>query len=188
MLASLALATELVSAGERSSSVIPEPITPISVAPAGSLPDNGYLTFFLDNDLFSGTDQNYTNGVRLSYITEGKPIINIPFIQKNLHRLSGGDYSSAWVNKILGFENPKEVEYSYGFALTQLMYTPRTINTLTPPRGEHPYAGWLGIGFSLHARNAHALHSVEFSLGVVGPYSYAQESQDFIHDQKDVEK
>jgi len=188
MLACSAFATESVSAGEKSSSLASESIQPISVVPADSLSDDGYFTLFLDNDLFGGTDENYTNGVRFSYITEGKPIIKIPGIQKNLRRLSGGDDSSQWAKRIWGFENPEEVEYSYGFALTQLMYTPRTIDTLTPPRGEHPYAGWLGVGFSLHARDAHALHSVEFSLGVVGPHSYAQESQDFIHDQKDVEK
>jgi len=187
-LACLAYVTESVSAGEKASSVAPEPIPSISVVPTGSLSNKGYLTLFLDNDLFSGTDQNYTNGVRLSYITEGKPIINIPFIQKNLQRLSGGDDSSLWVKKVWGFEDPEKVEYSYGFALTQLMYTPETLEALITPQGEHPYAGWLGIGFSLHARDAHILQSVEFSLGVVGPHSYAQESQDFIHDVRNQEK
>jgi hypothetical protein len=46
----------------------------IQPAAAGSLsflPDreDAYLTFYLDNDLFAGTDSNYTNGVRLSFGT-----------------------------------------------------------------------------------------------------------------------
>ncbi|MCP5537090.1 MAG: lipid A deacylase LpxR family protein [Akkermansiaceae bacterium] len=161
----------------------------VIAAASGSVADNsGYLTFFLDNDLFTGTDANYTNGGRLSYITEAKPVINIPFVQKNLHLLSGDTDSAHWTQKIWGFETPREVEYSYGFALTQMMFTPETRETLTPPPGEHPYAGWLGIGFSLHARDSKALNSVEISFGVVGPHSYAHESQDFIHDLLDVEK
>ncbi|MBT8043435.1 MAG: lipid A deacylase LpxR family protein [Verrucomicrobiae bacterium] len=171
-----------VDAGEKSV-ILPEDHSS-SVAHDGG----GYLTFFLDNDLFTGTDSNYTNGARISYITEGKPLIDIPFVQKNLERLSGDGESAGWIQKIWGFQNPREVEYSYGFALTQLMFTPETRESLTPPPGEHPYAGWLGIGFSLHARDAHALNSVEISFGITGKHSYAQESQDFIHELRDIEK
>ncbi len=160
---------------------VPGPPVP-TIATDSVANDSGYLTFFLDNDLFGGTDSNYTNGVRVSYITEGKPIIGIPFIQKNLHRFSADEESSSWLQKIWGFKNPDGVEYAHGFALTQLMYTPETRAALTPPPGEHPYAGWLGLGFSLHARNTQVLNSVEISFGVVGPHSYARESQDFIHD------
>ncbi len=148
----------------------------------------GYLTFFLDNDLFAGTDANYTNGGRLSYITEGRPLINIPLVQKNLERLSAGGKSTSLLQRIWGFRNPEHVEYSYGFALTQLMFTPETFDTPSPPPGEHPYAGWLGIGFSLHTRDSRTLNSVEISFGIVGPHSYAHETQDFIHDLKNVEK
>ncbi|MBK1831976.1 lipid A deacylase LpxR family protein [Verrucomicrobiaceae bacterium R5-34] len=150
--------------------------------------DAGYLTFFLDNDLFGGTDENYTNGARLSWITEGKPVIDIPFVQDNLHRFSGGSESLNWMRKIWGFRHPAQIEYSYGFALSQLMFTPATREALVPPEGERPYAGWAGLGFSLHARDAHAQNSVEIAIGVVGPASYAQETQDFIHDLRDFDK
>ncbi len=175
--------SQVLHAGEKSADIS------VELTPADSVAhDGGYLTFFLDNDLFSGTDSNYTNGARISYITEGKPVINIPFVQKNLHRFSGGSDSSSWMQRLWGFKNPREVEYSYGFALTQLMYTPETRDALTAPTGEHPYAGWLGVGFSLHARDVNTLNSVEISFGVVGPHSYAQESQDYIHDVRDIEK
>jgi len=146
----------------------------------------GYLTFFLDNDLFSGTDENYTNGARLSWITEGKPVVDIPFVQDNLHRFSGGSDSLDWMRKIWGFRHPAQIEYSYGFALSQLMFTPTTPETEVPPAGERPYAGWVGVGFSLHARDSHAQNSVEIAIGVVGPSSYAKEAQDIIHDLRDI--
>ncbi|BDS07290.1 membrane protein [Oceaniferula spumae] len=154
----------------------------------GSKSSKGYLTFFLDNDLFGGTDENYTNGVRISWITEGKPAIDIPFMQDNLHRFSGGSDSLAWMRKLWGFRHPGQIEYSYGFALSQLMFTPSTREALVPPEGERPYAGWAGLGFSLHARDAHAQNSVEIAIGVVGPSSYAQDTQDYIHELRDFEK
>ena len=148
----------------------------------------GYLTFFFDNDLFSGTDENYTNGARLSWITEGKPAVNIPIVQANLHRFSGGSDSLAWMRKFWGFRHPAQIEYSYGFALSQLMFTPATREALVPPPGERPYAGWTGIGFSLHARDSHAQNSVEIAIGVVGPSSYAEQTQNVIHDFRDIER
>lgn len=150
--------------------------------------EGGYLTFYLDNDLFSGTDSNYTNGARVSYITEGKPVINIPFVQRKLKFFSGTDDSAGWMQKFWGFKRQREIEYSYGFALTQMMFTPETLEAPAPPPGERPYAGWLGVGISLHARDSNALNSVEISIGVVGPDSRAQESQDIIHDIWQIDK
>lgn len=177
----------------------PSEITPVSadlfggIDPHTKLPEEidntkGYLTVFFDNDLSSGTDENYTNGARISWITEGKPVINLPFVQDNLHRFSGGSDSLNWMQKVFGFRNPAQVEYSYGFALSQLMFTPATSDTMEPPRGERPYAGWAGIGFSLHARDTHAQNSVEIAIGVVGPSAYAEDTQNYIHDLRDIER
>lgn len=144
--------------------------------------DSGYLTLYLDNDLFSGTDENYTNGLRISYITEGKPVIDIPFVQNFLTRFSAEEDSESWVKKIWGYPDSEEAEYSYGFALTQLMYTPVTFDTPEPLPGERPYAGWLGVGVSIHVRDANVLNSVELSIGTVGDHALAEITQDFIHD------
>jgi lipid A 3-O-deacylase len=189
LLCAAVISLSFVAAPQRGTAEEKATMAPVGIASADSVAnDGGYLTFFFDNDLFGGTDANYTNGARISYITEGKPIINIPLIQKNLHRFSGDEESSSWLQKIWGFRNPEEVEYAYGFALTQLMYTPESRVALTPPPGERPYAGWLGLGFSLHARDSQALNSVEISFGVVGPNAYAQESQDFVHDLRNFKK
>ncbi len=166
---------------------LPKDTTSI-LAPKKEDNDKGYFTFFFDNDLFGGTDANYTNGGRISYITQGKPIINIPLVQKNLHRLSGDGDSTWWMKKIWGFRDASKVEYSYGFALTQLMFTPETLNTKVPPPGERPYAGWLGVGFSLHARDETALNSIEISIGLVGPNAFAEETQDAVHSLRNLDK
>ena len=156
-----------------------------------SPPENkpSYLTFFLDNDIFAGRDQDYTNGARLSYITEGKPVLELPLIEKSLRRFSAcnedgiGPFRRLW-----GFDDPNKVEYAYGFSLTQLMFTPEEPTALTAPPGERPYAGWTGIGLSLHARDEKVLNTVEISIGVVGPHAFAQETQDFIHDLRNIDQ
>lgn len=159
-----------------------------SEAPQSVAENAGYLTFFLDNDLFAGTDQDYTNGGRLSYISEGRPIFDLPFLDRYLHRFSGDGDGKNPAQRIWGFRDPSQVEYSYGFSLTQLMFTPRSLTAPAAPPGERPYAGWTGIGLSLHARDERALNTVEISLGVVGPHAQAQETQDFIHELRDIDK
>lgn len=135
----------------------------------------GGLTFYLDNDLFGGTDENYTNGARLSWISKNRELNTIPAVQRSLSQFSG-----------LGATG--ELFYNYGFSLTQLMFTPVDIEANRGPESERPYAGWLGVGMSLHAKNEKVLNSIELSIGVVGPSSLAENTQDFIHDLRQIEK
>ena len=51
------------------------------------------------------------------------------------------------------------------------MFTPEDPNAPKSPPGESPYAGWVGLGISLHAKDTHALNSAELSIGTVGPNS-----------------
>ena len=45
--------------------------------------------------------------------------------------------------------------------------------------------GW-DCGFSVHARDHRTLNSVEISLGTVGPHAFAEDTQDYIHDIRDL--
>lgn len=68
------------------------------------------------------------------------------------------------------------------------MFTPTTLTTTSPPPGEHPYVGWTSIGISLHARDEYALNSIELSIGTVGPHAFAEDTQDYIHDIRNIDK
>ena len=149
---------------------------------------HSYLTFYYENDLFNGEDANYTSGGRLSYITPGQPAVDIAFIQHTLDFLSGGEDSSELMKKIWGLGDRSKVRYSYGFALTQQMFTPENKFSAEPDPGDRPYVGWLGLGFSVHARDHRTLNSVEISLGTVGPHAFAEDTQDYIHDIRDLDK
>ena len=156
----------------------------------GLLPDRGdaFLSFYLDNDLFAGTDENYTNGARLAWISGSRDPKQFGTVQRALRKLTGDAKSLKLFQRISGFRDLTNIEYNYGTSITQLMFTPEDPDAPTSPPGESPYAGWLGLGFSLHAKDAYALNSVELSIGTVGPNAHAREVQDFVHDLKGVEQ
>jgi hypothetical protein len=120
--------------------------------------NDGYLSLFFDNDTFGGTDENYTNGVRLSWISPSLPV----------DRLSGFHRNLDWLLHRIDWQGGNPWLYQYGISLTQLMFTPEDIATSTLIPDDRPYAGWLGLGFSLHAKTDSLLHSLELSVGVVG--------------------
>lgn len=147
------------------------------------LPDygNGYLTFYLDNDLFAGSDREYTNGARLTWVSRNLEADQLPWVQGCLRHFSGDEESFEGFRSITGFRDPKKVRYNYGFSLTQLMYTPESWQPYTQPVGERRYAGWSAVGFSLHAKDDHVLNSIELSVGTTGSHAFAETTQDFIH-------
>lgn len=164
-----------------------EPAATVQAGPGG------YLTVYLDNDLFTGTDRNYTNGIRFSWISEGEPLFHFFPLRKQLEQLAGGhDADYKLIRMLSGFEKSsienQTLELNYGLSLTQLMYTPQDLNSPTQPVGQRRYAGWLGLGFSVHARDDRALNSVELIFGTTGPNSQAREAQNFIHDLRGFDK
>ena len=68
-------------------------IATLSVVLAGALLGkdanrDAYLIFQLDNDLFTGSDTDYTNGARFAYM-QPIPAESMNRLQKTLKRLSG---------------------------------------------------------------------------------------------------
>jgi len=154
------------------------------------LPDwgKGYLTFYFDNDLFGDTDRDYTNGARLSWISSNRDVEDLDGGQRLLRRLSGDSESFDIFKRLTGFKDPADIQYNYGLSLTQLMFTPETASSYTQPLGERRYAGWLALGYSLHVKDDNILNSIEFTLGTVGPNALAENSQDFIHSVRGMDK
>ena len=155
------------------------------------LPDiskEGYLTLYFDNDLFGDSDRDYTNGVRLSWISPNLNPDELGFFQQGLRRLSGDRESLGLFRRLTGFEDLDDIRYNYGFSLTQLMFTPESSAPYVQPQGERRYAGWLALGYSLHVKDDRILNSIEFTLGTVGSNSLAENSQDFIHSIRGIDK
>jgi len=143
------------------------------------------LNFHFENDLFADTDLNYTNGMRVSWVS------------KDVQRfLEDKQHSYAWiegVNELLepfhpDLDTQAKVHRNMVFSLGQLMFTPQDKFKQVLDETDRPYAGWLYAGVGYQARTANKLHSFELNLGVVGPAAFAREAQDLIHDIRGIER
>ncbi|EGU46960.1 hypothetical protein VII00023_17874 [Vibrio ichthyoenteri ATCC 700023] len=128
----------------------------------GLASDRATLSFSIDNDGIFGVDQDYTNGLFLSYTSAA--------IQPNRFTslLSLSHWGAASLDK-------------YEFTLGHKMYTPTDIEASEPLANNRPYAGFLHTEFnylSLHPQQAQRFN---LTLGTTGENSLADKAQDLVH-------
>lgn len=145
------------------------------------------FTARLENDLFSDTDQNYTNGVAFTAVSHdiiGKlepECLPAPVrLQAELITLLNPGF---WADA----ENPahaQNVVVKFG----QAMFTPKDFARTDLILDDRPYAGLLYVGMAWNRRkhgpqnNSEMLDTRELTLGVIGPLALAQQAQDLVHD------
>ena len=132
---------------------------------AGPYADSGTFAIVFENDSFTASDRNYTNGVRLSYLSSA----------------NGGPKLSRWVADRLMGAAPEDRVYS-GLALGQSMFTPQDIDVPQLLPDQHPYAGWLYLSFSLLVDSGESLNTLSVDLGLVGPDTGVEWTQRTVHD------
>lgn len=135
-----------------------------------------------DNDLLAGTDRDYTNGARIAVVHELDPDQESHnYLQRALYSISGAGSGRIWGDerRFLGEET---LRFSWGTGITQLMYTPDDHTTASAPAGERPYAGWLGVEFSLNVSDRNSVGSVTLTIGSTGSNSFAEEAQEWVHE------
>ncbi len=132
----------------------------------------GTLSLYFENDMFAGTDRYYTNGVKIAWSSP------------DLEDYSASIYASPFLPlfNILPFINGKEYQKNLVFAIGQNMDTPDNTEAYDPVKGDRPYAGWLYLGVGVVWKDAAVRNSLILNIGVVGPWSYAQEAQRLVHD------
>ena len=136
------------------------------------------FSFYFENDLFADTDQNYTNGVKMTWISP------------DLSRYAESDQLPEWSLKIarsLPFVNEPGFQRNIAFSVGQNMYTPGDISRTELIEDDRPYGGWLYLGTAFHSKNQRRLDSMEIQVGMVGPASFAEETQTFIHRLRDIQ-
>jgi lipid A 3-O-deacylase len=136
----------------------------------------GAFSFTIENDLFgSGTDQHYTNGFQIAYISD--------------------TYHPKWIDNIAAFVPVyhSSDNVRFGVAFGQAIFTPANISEPALITDDRPYAGWLYMTFSLTSdarvladteqdngyRYANAL---DITVGIVGPSAKAGETQTQFHE------
>ncbi len=137
--------------------------------------DRWTLNLYFENDLFSQTDQDYTNGIRASWVSPDlEDYIDDPQIPQAIKQ----------INRKLTFfhKSHRGLQRNIIVSLGQTMYTPRDRMATELIEDDRPYAGWLYSSFSFQSKNDVQLDTVEAQFGVIGPASLAEQAQNFIHD------
>jgi len=115
----------------------------------------GGFTLTAENDLFFKTDRDYTHGTKLSYLFDSAP---------------------SWTDKLM------KGEKRWATSLGQYIYSPKDIEYGQSSVNDRPYGGWLYLGNSISVRNGNRLDFFEIDVGVTGPNSLSEESQEIVHD------
>ncbi|MBB4659439.1 lipid A deacylase LpxR family protein [Parvularcula dongshanensis] len=117
-----------------------------------------------ENDLVSSTDRNYTSGAEIT--------------RAALAERGGAVHGLA--EALMGADGGQVV---YGLGIGQSIFTPQDKRATEPLPDQHPYAGWLYLkGDLLVARTSGARDRLGLQVGVIGPASLAEETQNFVHD------
>lgn len=124
----------------------------------------GTFSLVVENDIYQ-SDKYYTNGVRAAWLTSSELV-------------------PLWVIKAAEYLPffPAGSTLRGNFAVGQNMYTSEDISDYPPPSDERPYAGWLYGSVGLIAETGSRLDQLEFTFGIVGPGSLAEETQKAVHD------
>ncbi len=137
---------------------------PAHAAPSSQEDEKAIISFVFENDVFSGTDQNYTNGVRMSWLSS---------------EAQTPPWARWFANNVLPLST--DGNKRIGIALGQNMYTPQEISRRPLITDDRPYGGWLYGSIGMVSDTGKRLDNVMLTVGVVGPYSYARQAQTFIH-------
>jgi hypothetical protein len=135
--------------------------------------DPGYvISIQFENDFFGGdTDRHFSHGTRIECLTAP-----IQWISDAADKLP-------WFKTERARSNTKdEFKARASFSLGQNMYTPEDTAATQLITEDRPYAGWLYMGFGMVANQGNKRYDkLELEIGMVGPYSFAEDVQTFWH-------
>jgi lipid A 3-O-deacylase len=127
--------------------------------------EKGAFSILFENDIFFNTDHDYTNGVELAYTTAPD---DTP------------DWATAMAHSLPFFTKKGDVRTRY--AIGQDIFTPNNLALVNPPPTARPYAGFLYGSIGVVADSGVHLDQLQVTIGVIGPDSLAENSQNFVHD------
>ncbi len=145
--------------------------------------DNPWIhTLFFENDLFTGTDSDYTNGVKYSIIS---PDLSPRAPQRRTMQIPRKVLNV--LHQVPFIKNaPPETAHRAELALGQNIFTPRDTARSELIEDDRPYAGYTYIATSFHRISdigelRSQMDTLEVQFGIVGPSSLGEEAQTLIH-------
>lgn len=140
-------------------------------ASSHALTASGALNLYLENDAETmggpGSDADYSNGVKVSYIYAQESVPRWSYLFRKAMDLMGHD--------------PDQSTTNYGISLGHQIYTPENISDVNLIENDRPYAGWLYVGGSAGFTLGRSLHLVTLNVGMVGPSAHGKEVQTEVH-------
>lgn len=151
------------------------------------------LTAYFENDLFADTDESYTNGVRLSWISPDiSSYEHDPSLPRFVRKINDKLHFFHDINQQDCGDSTADLENclqrNLVISIGQLMFTPSDPTATQVINDDRPYAGYLYSTFGYHTRDNSQLDTIEVSLGMVGQASLAKETQDIIHDLRGIDR
>ncbi len=133
---------------------------------------SGVFTLTFENDILSGSDNNYSNGLGFSWSTN------------EVERYPEGSFYRDWAGfwSFLPFIGDEGYQTFISWTVAQEMHTPNDVTDPTPPPGQQPYAGVLYLDSTFHARRERWGHIWNLRTGIVGPSSHAEQIQKELHE------
>jgi len=155
-------------------------LTVLSPDISTALPDAAYISFTLENDLFttSNRDRHYTNGFRFSLISDTYS----DFTEKN---------SSAGMRKIFGqmdFVREEGYQRWIAYGGGQIISTPEDVAKIVDQPDDLPYAGLLYWFYTMNGEKKKQGESLTLMVGIIGPLSMAEHVQKLAHKVSDSDR
>ena len=132
--------------------------------------EQGVFTVIVENDIFGNTDRNYTNGLKLNYIS--------PWGEED-------PWTRWFIDKFwLGADDVK-LRSTYGIG--HLMFTPDDITIAAPIPDQRPYAGLVVLDYGVSVEDTGTLSTFNLEFGLVGPTAGGEWVQSTFHNRFDFE-
>ncbi len=122
----------------------------------------------LDNDVFIGQDDGYTNGLYIAQheVGAGKNSPSHGFLMRHFSKFIASDADFS-INS---------------YTLGQTMMTPEDITVEQPDPNDIPYSGMLFLSNTHISGHENVADKFGFTIGIVGPASMAEQSQKIVHE------
>ena len=135
-----------------------------TLAPAEKTDIQGTFSFYFGNDSFAGTDRCFTGGLKLGWVSK-----------------SLKNYREMPLLKWLPFVDNPGFQHSISLAISLSAYTPDDIRRVDLIPEDRPYAGILFLALGIHSISSRRMDTLEINIGIIGPHSYAEQTQKFFH-------
>jgi len=128
-------------------------------------------TFALENDVFAGEDDGYTNGLALFYSRGQLSRFTPAYTLLPIQWLPGNRFINTGRNR----------DRSIAFGVYQAIQTPKNITEKTAQYDDVPYAGLLAFETQLLSVSKTGQERLTLTVGVVGPWANAGRTQESVH-------